>query len=133
MKRAVLLPASYLWASPNTMLGLCFLPLALLSGGKVQRVSGVLEIYGGFTTFFLSRMLAINASAMTLGHVVLGQSRELLDYTRNHERVHVRQYQRWGPAFLPAYFLSSGYAWWCGKRAYLDNRFEREAYAIAPC
>lgn len=125
-------PAGYLWTSPNTMIGLCFLPIALLTGGKVQRVSGVIEIYGGFAEFFLSKMLAINASALTLGHVVLGQSRELLDHTRKHERVHVRQYQVWGPAFLPAYFLSSAYAWYRGERPYLDNIFEREAYAIAP-
>jgi len=129
----MLQPIGYLWTSPNTMIGLCFLPVAMLTGGRAQRVEGVLEIYGGFTQFFLSRMLAINAGAMTLGHVVLGQSREMLDWTRKHERVHVRQYQRWGPAFLPAYACSSAWAWWRGDRPYLDNRFEREAYAIAPC
>ena len=47
---------------------------------------------------------------------------------RDHEHVHVRQYERWGPFMLPAYFLSSFLAWRRGGDYYLDNRFEREAY-----
>ena len=68
---------------------------------------------------------------MTLGHVVLGQSAESLDFSREHELVHVRQYERWGPVFLPAYFLSSLIAWAQGKNPYYDNAFEREAYGQA--
>ena len=65
---------------------------------------------------------------MTLGHVVLGRSLGALDDTRAHERVHVRQCERWGPLFLPAYGLASLAAALRGRNAYLDNRFEREAY-----
>ena len=46
---------------------------------------------------------------------------------RAHERVHVAQYERWGPLFLPAYFASSLWQWLRGRRAYWDNRFEVEA------
>ena len=46
--------------------------------------------------------------------------------------VHVRQCERWGPLFLPAYGVASLVAWARGKRPYLDNRFEREAYDAAP-
>ena len=121
----------YVWASPATGLGLLAVALALPSGGRVQVVSGVLEVYGGFVTWFLTHgmpWMPRGASAMTLGHVVLGRDRELLDLTRDHERVHVRQCERWGPLFIPAYLLASVIVWARGRRAYEDNPFEREAY-----
>jgi hypothetical protein len=65
---------------------------------------------------------------MTLGHVVLGVNQLALDETRDHERVHVRQVERWGPAFIPAYLLASILAWMRGQDPYLDNHFEREAF-----
>ena len=120
----------YIWASPTTALGLLFVPLALLSGGGAQVVDGVLEVYGGACHFFLRRctLLRGGASALTLGHVVLGRDRTCLDVTRLHERVHVRQAERWGPLFLPAYLVASLVAWLRGGSPYRDNRFEREAY-----
>jgi len=65
---------------------------------------------------------------MTLGHVVLGRDELLLDLTRDHERVHVRQCERWGPLFIPAYLLASLWVKLRGGRPYEDNPFEREAY-----
>ena len=62
---------------------------------------------------------------MTLGHVVLGRNARALEVTRAHERVHVRQYESWGPFFLPAYFLAGAYALAMGRHPYFDNRFER--------
>jgi len=121
----------YLWAFPTTSLGIVALLLACTRGRvQVRIVEGVLEIHGGWITRFLRHgtLLAGGASAMTLGHVVLGQSARLLDQTRRHERVHVRQCERWGPLFVPAYLLASLIAWLRGARPYLDNPFEREAY-----
>jgi hypothetical protein len=118
----------YSWALPNTLLGLSFIPFTLISGGRVRVERGAIEVYGGFTRFFLSRCLLIGAAAMCLGHVILGRNRECLDRSRNHEHVHVRQYERWGPFMLPAYFLFSFLAWRRGDHYYLGNRFEREAY-----
>ena len=46
MKLLALLPR-YIWASPATLMGLLFVPVALVSGGTVRRVQGVLEIEGG--------------------------------------------------------------------------------------
>jgi hypothetical protein len=66
---------------------------------------------------------------MTLGHVVLARTRYLQDRCRSHERVHVEQYERWGPLFLPAYLFFSLRAWFNGKDAYRDNPFEQDAYA----
>ena len=120
----------YIWAFPTSVFGLLFLPLALLSGGGARVVDGVLELHGGFVAWFLARctLLPGGASAMTLGHVVLGRDRTLLDLTRAHERVHVAQAERWGPLFFPAYAVASVMAFLRGKNAYRDNCFEREAY-----
>lgn len=124
----------YLWAFPTTLVGLLFLPLALVSGGGYQVVDGVIEIHGGLVRFFLRRctLLKGGASAMTLGHVVLGCNVLLLELTRTHERVHVRQCERWGIFFLPAYGIASLIALARGGNMYLDNAFEREAYDAAP-
>jgi hypothetical protein len=122
----------YLWVFPTTCAGLLFLPFIRMTGGSYQVIDGVLELYGGIVEFVLRRctLLEGGASAMTLGHVVLGRNREALDGSRQHERVHVRQCERWGPLFLPAYGIASLIAMARGQRAYLDNPFEREAYSI---
>ena len=122
--------AIYLWTLPTTALGLLVALLSLPTGGRFRIVCGVLEIHGGFAGFLLRRLvpLAGGASAMTLGHVVLGRSAVLLDMTRNHERVHVHQAERWGPLFLPIYLLFSLNAWLRGRDPYRDNPFEREAF-----
>jgi hypothetical protein len=99
-----------------------------------QVVDGVLELHGGLIEAFLRRgtLLPGGASAMTLGHVVLGRDREALRRTRAHERVHVRQCERWGPLFVPAYLLASLTAHLNGSDGYLDNPFEREAFDAVP-
>jgi hypothetical protein len=102
-------------------------------GARCAVVNGVLEVHGGLVTWFLTHctLLRGGASAMTLGHVVLGRDKLLLDLTRAHERVHVRQCERWGPLFLPAYGLASLAALLRGGRAYEDNVFEREAFGLS--
>ncbi len=99
----------YLWAFPITALGLPLAAIVVISGGKVRVVEGVLEVCGGATDFCLRRIVGLllrgGASAMTLGHVVLARNSDLLLITRAHERVHVRQCERWGPLFIPAYVM----------------------------
>ena len=125
-------PLVYLWALPTTAVGLLALVLGAIAGRGVRCavVDGVLEVHGGLVTWFLTHctLLRGGASAMTLGHVVLGRDELLLDLTRQHERVHVRQCERWGPLFLPAYGLASLAALLRGGRPYEDNVFEREAF-----
>ncbi len=123
----------YLWAFPTTSLGLLVAVFSLLSGGKFRRVEGVLEVHGGFAAFLLRRLVPLpgGASAMTLGHVVIARDQTLLDLTREHERVHVRQVERWGPLFIPLYFAMSGIALLRGHDPYRGNRFEREAFERA--
>lgn len=120
----------YLWASPTTLIGLVVVAIARLTGGRAGVVDGVLEAHGGFATWLLRRLVPLpgGASAMTLGHVVIGVDALALDLTRDHERVHVRQCERWGPLFVPAYFAASLVALLKRRDPYRDNRFEREAY-----
>ena len=123
----------YLWTLPTTSIGLLFLLPTLVTGGGAQWVQGALEIHGGVAAWFLRHctLLKGGASAMTLGHVILGRTPELLSLTRRHERVHVRQAERWGPLFLPAYVIASVLVLLRGGRPYEDNPFEREAYGTA--
>lgn len=65
---------------------------------------------------------------MTLGHVILGQTAETLDRVRDHEHVHVRQFETWGPLFIPMYIAFSGVLWFLRRDPYLENPFEVEAY-----
>ena len=46
-------------------------------------------------------------SAMTLGHVIIGRDPWCLEFCRDHEQAHVRQVERWGALFIPAYLLAS--------------------------
>ncbi len=120
----------YLWALPNSVIGLAVGCAGLLGGGRVRVVDGTLEIHGVAIAWLLRRLVPIGggAAAITLGHVVLGRSEHSLERCRAHERIHVRQYERWGLLFLPAYFVSSLVALLKGADPYRDNRFEREAF-----
>jgi hypothetical protein len=100
--------------------------LTLCSGGKVHTREGALEFHGGFARWLLERRV-VRASAMTLGHVILGRDVLCLDLCRSHEQAHVRQVERWGVAFLPAYVAASLIAWRRGEHYYYDNWFERDA------
>lgn len=120
---------TYCWTLPNTLLGLCFVPVAWLSGGRTRRVDGVLEVEGGAVAWLLRWAVPLRggALALTIGHVVLGRDTAALDRSRAHERVHVRQYEVWGPFFIPAYFAAGLLAYAQGGNPYWDNAFEREA------
>ncbi|HEU4335146.1 MAG TPA: hypothetical protein VFT32_11675 [Candidatus Eisenbacteria bacterium] len=120
-----------MWALPNTLLGLLLVPAAFIGGGRVGVMGGVLEAYGGLLVGLLRLWppFSPGSAAVTLGHVVLAMTQRDLEESRAHERVHVRQYERWGPLFLPAYALASLWAWVRGRDPYTGNRFEREAVA----
>lgn len=123
----------YLWTFPTTSVGLIFLAPTRLGRVHARVFAGVIEIHGGLATWFLrhATLLEGGASAMTLGHVVIGVDEQALDLTRDHERVHVRQAERLGPFFIPAYLLASFLAWRRGLDPYRDNPFEIEAYNLA--
>ncbi len=117
------------WAIPNTVIGLLAGCLLLLTGGSVRRVHGVLEFHGGLLGAGARRWPdRLPFHAITFGHVILGTRPAVLAAVRRHEHVHVRQYERWGPLFLPAYLLASLWQLLHGRRAWRDNPFEREAF-----
>jgi hypothetical protein len=119
----------YLWASPNSLLGLGLAAAAGATGGGVALVDGVVEVEGGVVRTLLEHAFLIEggASAMTLGHVVVARDAAALSASRAHERAHVRQAERWGPLFLPAYVVASAVALLRGGHHYRDNAFERAA------
>ena len=123
---------AYAWAAPYSALGFLFGVVALLFGARMHVHQGALEFGGGRIGALLARLPGgYRFCAITFGHVILGVDPSALAAARAHEHVHVRQYERWGPLFIPAYLLSGLAQWVCGRRPYLDNHFEREAYAKA--
>jgi hypothetical protein len=129
----LVLLAQYLWALPNTLIGLLFAATAMLPRGGAQIVDGVLEAHVPIISALLRHCIPLphGASAITLGHVVLGCDGRSLDATRAHERVHVRQCEIWGPAFIPAYLVAGLWALVTGDGPYAGNYFERQATKIA--
>jgi hypothetical protein len=121
----------YAWALPNTVVGLLFVPCALWPRSGTRLVNGVLEVHGPLISRILQHVVPLRggASAMTFGHIVVARDRRSLEATRRHERVHVRQCEIWGPAFVPAYLIAALWALINGTGAYTGNYFERQAFA----
>ena len=116
-----------IWALPTTLVGLALAGAAVF-GGHARVRAGVVEAWGGWLARFLGAW-PLGAAAMALGHVILATTIEDLERHAEHERVHVRQCERWGPLFLPAYAMASLWAWTRGRDPYRGNAFECEAFA----
>jgi len=117
------------WALPWTLFGLTIGVLGLASGGGARRIGRTVEFWGGFVTWYLRVFpLVAGAAAVTFGHTILGRSLADLQLSRDHELVHVRQYERWGPLFVPAYLFHWVRLWAIGRDPYHDNPFERQAF-----
>jgi hypothetical protein len=120
------------WALPCSLLGGAFGLLVLALGGTCRREARSLE--------FVRFAGAAPAStpwqrlpfvAITLGHVVIAVNQSAMQRLRQHEQVHVRQYERWGVLFFLAYPLASLWAGLRGQCPYRRNHFEVEAYRPA--
>ena len=122
---------AFLWASPYTLLGLLIGGLGLCFGGKARIRGRVIEFYGGGLKWLIHKLPDGQfVMAFTLGHTVIGPTDAALDVARDHELVHVRQFEIWGPLMGPAYLLCSLGLWVAGYRPYRDNPFERQAYDL---
>ena len=124
--------ATVLWAAPCSLVGLVLAGIPLLAGGRARWSSGALEVTyreraAGCGP--LARRLPFRG--IVFGHVILAVTREELAEIGAHERVHVRQYERWGPLFFPLYGASSLWQLARGRSSYRDNHFEVEARALA--
>lgn len=120
----------YLWASPCSALGVLLALPFLLLGASARIRAGVLEVsFASPTQTLATALLKLPFAGITFGHVVLATTADLQDRLRPHERVHVAQYERWGPVFLLAYPLSSLVQMVRGACPYRDNHFELQARA----
>jgi len=123
----------YVWASPYSLVGLLLSLPALMLGATARVNDGALEVAGGRFGLWLSSFpRVLRFSAVTMGHVILGENHALLASVSAHERVHVRQYERWGILFVPVYCGVSLVQLVRGRSPHFANRFEREAYTTAP-
>lgn len=116
----------YLWASPNTIIGLTFACMSYPGSTSAKWNAGALEITGGMVGTLMANW-PFRASAFCIGHVILAHDEAALIFSRRHERVHMRQYETFGPFMLPAYCAASVWALMRGGRPYHDNYFERQA------
>jgi hypothetical protein len=98
MFRSAVRTLGYVWALPNTLLGLL---LGLLSFQRPRFHRGVV-VFDRARRGFLWAFGRTRWRAITLGHVVLA-TRPLEGPLLHHELAHVRQHARLGPLFLPSY------------------------------
>lgn len=122
------------WASPNTAIGLLFALLGLPFGARLSRSEGAIHVADHPILRWLPPV------AVTFGHCVLyrpgicpddpvrrydGKGWQRLG---DHEHAHVRQYERWGPFFLPVYLAS---ALWPGVH-WMERQADRWAEGPSP-
>jgi len=123
----------YVWVSPYSLVGLLISLPALLLGATARVNDGTLEVAGGRFGLWLARFpRVLRFNAITIGHVILSQNHALLASVNAHERVHVRQYERWGILFVPLYCCASLVQLVLGHSPHYANCFEREAYSVEP-
>ncbi|MGH2692145.1 MAG: hypothetical protein ACRDHM_06545 [Actinomycetota bacterium] len=91
---------AYVWASPNTLLGLS---LGLLSFQRPRWTGGIL-VFDAHVRGFIWALRLFRRAAITYGHVVLS-NRRVEGSLLVHELHHVRQYERLGPLYIPLYVV----------------------------
>jgi hypothetical protein len=90
----------FAWTSPNTLIGLLLGAFTF----QLPRLEGGLILFDRVPRGLTWLMPRLGRSAMTVGFVILSSVR-LEGRLLAHERHHVHQYMRWGPLFIPVYFL----------------------------
>jgi len=120
------------WAAPCSAVGLVLGAAVLLLGGKARHSFGTLEFaFRGSEASCGGLVQSLPFRAITFGHVIIAITEDELDRSREHELVHVRQYERWGLAFFVAYPTSSIWQLLNGRNAYRDNYFEVQARSLS--
>jgi hypothetical protein len=109
-----------IWGLPNSFIGLGF---ALLSGALPRPRDGLLiaESNRGLAYLFLTRR---GFGAITFGRVVVSAV-PITPHLLMHESHHARQYEVFGPGYLPVYL------WLHARHGYAANSLELEAEACA--
>ena len=91
---------AYVWASPNTLLGL----LLGLFAFQMPRVTRGILVFDSHPRGFTKALRLLRRAAVTYGHVVLS-NRRVEGSLLAHELHHVHQYERLGPLYIPLYVL----------------------------
>ncbi|WP_048439319.1 hypothetical protein [Caenimonas sp. SL110] len=122
----------WMWAAPCSLIGLLLAALPVALGARARWTAGALEV-----TYRpdLARCGAIARQlpfrGIVFGHVILAVTAEELERIGPHERIHVQQYERWGPLFFVAYGLSGLWQLIRGRSPYWDNHFEVQARELS--
>jgi hypothetical protein len=117
-----------IWAAPCSAIGLFLASMMLALGGKAVLSRGAVEVTYRQSRASCGKLASgLRFRGIVFGHVILAVTAEELESIGPHERVHVAQYELWGPLFFVAYGLSSAWQWLNGRNAYWYNYFEIQA------
>jgi hypothetical protein len=95
-------PVRFLWTLPNTLLGVV---AGAFTFQRPRVVEGAL-VFDRRARGLTAVMREFDRTAMTVGYVIV--SSEPVEGTLlRHEQHHIRQYERWGPFFIPLYLVLS--------------------------
>jgi len=120
----------FLWALPCSAVGLLLAVVPLTLGGHAKWSVGALEVtYRQRRTNCGKFANTLRIRGIVFGHVILAITAEELQRIGPHERVHVEQYEHWGPLFFVAYGASSLLQLFKGRSPYWYNHFEIQARA----
>ena len=113
----------FVWTSPNTLIGLV---LGLCTFQRPRVADGAI-IFDRAPRGLTAVMLRAHRVAMTVGFVILS-ARPVTGRLLAHEQHHIRQYEAWGPLFIPVYLvLAIGYGY---RRHPMEIRAQRAAGEI---
>jgi len=90
----------FVWTLPNTLIGLVLGACTF----RPPRLAHGLLLFDGAPRGLTALMARADRTAMTVGFVVLS-SAPVEGTLLAHEHHHVRQYEAWGPLFIPVYLL----------------------------
>lgn len=118
----------FLWAAPCSVVGIVLAVVPMAFGGKARWSAGALEVTWRDTLASCGRLAGrLPFRGIVFGHVILAVTDEDLRAIGPHERVHVAQYERWGPLFFLVYAASSLWQLINGRNPYWHNHFEVQA------
>jgi hypothetical protein len=124
--------ARLLWAFPCSVIGLVLAAIPLAAGGTARWSAGALEVTYRRSEARCGKLArALPFRGIVFGHVILAVTGEELAVIGPHERVHVAQYERWGPLFFLAYGASSLWQLAEGRNPYWHNHFEVQARELS--
>jgi hypothetical protein len=115
----------FVWAMPNTLLGLVVGALTF----QTPRIHGGAIVFDRGPRGVTWLLRAMNRTAMTLGFVIVSAA-PVEGQLLAHERHHVRQSMLWGPLFVPVYLalaIPFGY-----RRHPMERAARRAAGEIQP-